>query len=57
MEALERPVIIGGQIVVRPMMSLALSHDHRVADGKGAVTFLVRGKEALEDPRRLLMDL
>jgi 2-oxoglutarate dehydrogenase E2 component (dihydrolipoamide succinyltransferase) len=57
MEALERPVRIGGQIVFRPMMSLALSHDHCVADGKGAVTFLVRGKEALEDPRRLLMDL
>ncbi|RJE81370.1 2-oxoglutarate dehydrogenase complex dihydrolipoyllysine-residue succinyltransferase [Paracoccus sp. JM45] len=53
----ERPVVVGGQIVIRPMMYLALSYDHRVVDGKGAVTFLVRVKEALEDPRRLLMDL
>ncbi|MEO1550359.1 MAG: 2-oxoglutarate dehydrogenase complex dihydrolipoyllysine-residue succinyltransferase [Pseudomonadota bacterium] len=53
----ERPVVEGGQIVVRPMMYLALSYDHRIVDGKGAVTFLVRVKEALEDPRRLLMDL
>ena len=53
----ERPMVIGGQIVARPMMYLALSYDHRIVDGKGAVTFLVRVKEALEDPRRLLMDL
>ena len=53
----ERPVVVGGQIVIRPMMYLALSYDHRVVDGQGAVTFLVRVKEALEDPRRLLMDL
>ena len=53
----ERPMAIGGQVVIRPMMYLALSYDHRVVDGKGAVTFLVRVKEALEDPRRLLMDL
>ena len=53
----ERPMVVGGQIVVRPMMYLALSYDHRIVDGKGAVTFLVRVKEALEDPRRLLMDL
>lgn len=53
----DRPVVLGGQIVIRPMMYLALSYDHRVVDGKGAVTFLVRVKEALEDPRRLLMDL
>ena len=53
----ERPVVVKGQIVARPMMYLALSYDHRVVDGKGAVTFLVRVKEALEDPRRLLMDL
>ncbi|MFN4154886.1 MAG: 2-oxoglutarate dehydrogenase complex dihydrolipoyllysine-residue succinyltransferase [Paracoccaceae bacterium] len=53
----ERPVVVGGQIVIRPMMYLALSYDHRIVDGKGAVTFLVRVKEALEDPRRLLMDL
>ncbi len=52
-----RPVVVAGQIVIRPMMYLALSYDHRVVDGKGAVTFLVRVKEALEDPRRLLMDL
>ncbi|MCC6006372.1 MAG: 2-oxoglutarate dehydrogenase complex dihydrolipoyllysine-residue succinyltransferase [Rhodobacteraceae bacterium] len=53
----ERPVVVKGQIVARPMMYLALSYDHRIVDGKGAVTFLVRVKEALEDPRRLLMDL
>ncbi|MGR3539921.1 MAG: 2-oxoglutarate dehydrogenase complex dihydrolipoyllysine-residue succinyltransferase [Hasllibacter sp.] len=53
----ERPVVLGGEIVARPMMYLALSYDHRIVDGKGAVTFLVRVKEALEDPRRLLMDL
>ncbi|MDT8853982.1 2-oxoglutarate dehydrogenase complex dihydrolipoyllysine-residue succinyltransferase [Paracoccaceae bacterium Fryx2] len=53
----DRPMVVGGQIVIRPMMYLALSYDHRVVDGKGAVTFLVRVKEALEDPRRLLMDL
>ncbi len=53
----ERPMAINGEVVIRPMMYLALSYDHRVVDGKGAVTFLVRVKEALEDPRRLLMDL
>lgn len=53
----DRPMVIKGQIVIRPMMYLALSYDHRIVDGKGAVTFLVRVKEALEDPRRLLMDL
>jgi 2-oxoglutarate dehydrogenase E2 component (dihydrolipoamide succinyltransferase) len=53
----DRPMVIGGEIVIRPMMYLALSYDHRIVDGKGAVTFLVRVKEALEDPRRLLMDL
>ncbi|MEO1533467.1 MAG: 2-oxoglutarate dehydrogenase complex dihydrolipoyllysine-residue succinyltransferase, partial [Pseudomonadota bacterium] len=53
----ERPMVVGGQIVVRPMMYLALSYDHRIIDGKEAVTFLVRVKESLEDPRRLLMDL
>ncbi|MBC6443780.1 MAG: 2-oxoglutarate dehydrogenase complex dihydrolipoyllysine-residue succinyltransferase [Rhodobacteraceae bacterium] len=53
----DRPVAIGGQIMIRPMMYLALSYDHRIVDGKGAVTFLVRVKEVLEDPRRLLMDL
>ncbi|MEM6422467.1 MAG: 2-oxoglutarate dehydrogenase complex dihydrolipoyllysine-residue succinyltransferase, partial [Pseudomonadota bacterium] len=53
----ERPMVIGGEIKIRPMMYLALSYDHRIIDGKEAVTFLVRVKEGLEDPRRLLMDL
>jgi 2-oxoglutarate dehydrogenase E2 component (dihydrolipoamide succinyltransferase) len=53
----ERPVVVGGQIVVRPMMYLALSYDHRIVDGKEAVTFLVRVKETLEDPERLVLDL
>jgi 2-oxoglutarate dehydrogenase E2 component (dihydrolipoamide succinyltransferase) len=53
----ERPVVRGGQIVARPMMYLALSYDHRLVDGREAVTFLVRMKEALEDPTRLLIDL
>ncbi len=53
----DRPMVVNGEIMVRPMMYLALSYDHRIVDGQGAVTFLVRIKEALEDPRRLLMDL
>ena len=53
----ERPMVIDGKIEIRPMMYLALSYDHRIVDGKGAVTFLVRVKENLEDPRRLLIDL
>jgi 2-oxoglutarate dehydrogenase E2 component (dihydrolipoamide succinyltransferase) len=53
----ERPVVRSGQIVARPMMYLALSYDHRLVDGREAVTFLVRMKEALEDPTRLLIDL
>ena len=53
----KRPVVVDGEITIRPMMYLALSYDHRIVDGAGAVTFLVRVKEALEDPRRLLMDL
>ena len=53
----ERPIAIDGKIEIRPMMYLALSYDHRIVDGKGAVTFLVRVKENLEDPRRLLIDL
>ena len=53
----ERPVAVGGQIVIRPMMYLALSYDHRIVDGKEAVTFLVRVKESLEDPARLVLDL
>jgi 2-oxoglutarate dehydrogenase E2 component (dihydrolipoamide succinyltransferase) len=53
----ERPVVKDGQIVARPMMYLALSYDHRLVDGREAVTFLVRVKEAIEDPTRLLIDL
>ncbi|OJF91882.1 2-oxoglutarate dehydrogenase complex dihydrolipoyllysine-residue succinyltransferase [Pararhizobium antarcticum] len=53
----DRPVVVGGQIVIRPMMYLALSYDHRIVDGKEAVTFLVRVKESLEDPERLVLDL
>ncbi|MCU0891299.1 MAG: 2-oxoglutarate dehydrogenase complex dihydrolipoyllysine-residue succinyltransferase [Sandarakinorhabdus sp.] len=53
----ERPVVKDGQIVVRPMMYMALSYDHRLIDGREAVTFLVRVKEAIEDPARLLVDL
>ena len=53
----DRPVAIGGQVVIRPMMYLALSYDHRIVDGKEAVSFLVRVKEGVEDPRRLLLGL
>ncbi len=53
----ERPVVINGKIEIRPMMYLALSYDHRIVDGKEAVTFLVRVKELLEDPERLILDL
>jgi 2-oxoglutarate dehydrogenase E2 component (dihydrolipoamide succinyltransferase) len=51
----ERPIAVNGDIVIRPMMYLALSYDHRIVDGKGAVTFLVRVKESLEDPNRILL--
>ena len=53
----ERPMVMGGKIEIRPMMYLALSYDHRIVDGKEAVTFLVRVKDALEDPSRLVLDL
>jgi 2-oxoglutarate dehydrogenase E2 component (dihydrolipoamide succinyltransferase) len=53
----DRPIVVDGQIVVRPMMYLALSYDHRIVDGKEAVTFLVRVKESLEAPERLVLDL
>ncbi|MGH7023360.1 MAG: 2-oxoglutarate dehydrogenase complex dihydrolipoyllysine-residue succinyltransferase [Caulobacteraceae bacterium] len=53
----ERPVAVGGQVVIRPMMYLALSYDHRVVDGQGAVTFLVKVKEHIEDPQRLLLEV
>jgi 2-oxoglutarate dehydrogenase E2 component (dihydrolipoamide succinyltransferase) len=53
----ERPVAVNGQVVVRPMMYLALSYDHRVVDGQGAVTFLVKVKEHVEEPQRLLLEI
>jgi 2-oxoglutarate dehydrogenase E2 component (dihydrolipoamide succinyltransferase) len=53
----ERPVAIAGKVEIRPMMYLALSYDHRIVDGREAVTFLVRVKEVLEDPARLVVDL
>jgi 2-oxoglutarate dehydrogenase E2 component (dihydrolipoamide succinyltransferase) len=52
----ERPVAVEGKVVIRPMMYLALSYDHRVVDGKEAVTFLVRVKDAIENPLRLFVD-
>ncbi|MDH4106437.1 MAG: 2-oxo acid dehydrogenase subunit E2, partial [Gammaproteobacteria bacterium] len=53
----ERPVVVDGQVVVRPMMYLALSYDHRLIDGKEAVQFLVSVKESLEDPARLMLQI
>ena len=53
----ERPMAVGGKIEIRPMMYLALSYDHRIVDGKEAVSFLVRVKEGIEDPRRLMLGL
>ncbi|MEY3956269.1 MAG: hypothetical protein RLZ73_723 [Bacteroidota bacterium] len=53
----ERPVVVDGQIVVRPIMYLALSYDHRIIDGRESVSFLVRLKQLLEDPARLLLDI
>jgi 2-oxoglutarate dehydrogenase E2 component (dihydrolipoamide succinyltransferase) len=53
----DRPMAIGGKLEIRPMMYLALSYDHRIVDGREAVSFLVRVKEGVEDPRRLLLDL
>ena len=53
----QRPVAINGEVKIRPMMYLALSYDHRIVDGKEAVTFLVRVKEALEDPERMLLEV
>ena len=53
----DRPMAINGQVVIRPMMYLAVSYDHRIVDGKEAVTFLVRIKEAIEDPQRLLLEV
>ena len=51
----DRPVAVNGQVVIRPMMYLALSYDHRLVDGKQAVTFLVKVKQAIEDPTRLVL--
>jgi 2-oxoglutarate dehydrogenase E2 component (dihydrolipoamide succinyltransferase) len=53
----ERPIAIDGKVVIRPMMYLALSYDHRMVDGKEAVTFLVSVKDHIEDPQRLVLDL
>jgi 2-oxoglutarate dehydrogenase E2 component (dihydrolipoamide succinyltransferase) len=53
----QRPVVENGEIVVRPMMYLALSYDHRIIDGRDAVQFLVTIKQLLEDPSRLLLDI
>jgi 2-oxoglutarate dehydrogenase E2 component (dihydrolipoamide succinyltransferase) len=53
----DRPIVRNGQIVIKPMMYLALSYDHRIVDGKEAVTFLVRVKDALEDPERMLLEV
>ena len=53
----DRPVAINGQVVIRPMMYIALSYDHRLIDGKEAVTVLVRIKESIENPERLLLDM
>ena len=51
----ERPMAVNGQVVILPMMYLALSYDHRIIDGREAVSFLARVKETIEDPRRLIM--
>jgi len=53
----DRAMVVGGKIEVRPMMYIALSYDHRIVDGKEAVSFLVRVKESIEDPRRLMLDI
>jgi 2-oxoglutarate dehydrogenase E2 component (dihydrolipoamide succinyltransferase) len=53
----DRPVVVNGQIVIRPMMYIAMSYDHRIIDGRESVTFLKRVKEQIEDPRRFLLGL
>jgi 2-oxoglutarate dehydrogenase E2 component (dihydrolipoamide succinyltransferase) len=53
----KRPMVVGEEIIIRSMMYLALSYDHRIVDGREAVTFLVRLKECIEDPQRLLIDV
>jgi len=54
---MQRPMVVGGQIVARPIMNIALTYDHRLIDGREAVTFLKRIKDVIEDPRRLLLDV
>jgi 2-oxoglutarate dehydrogenase E2 component (dihydrolipoamide succinyltransferase) len=53
----KRPIALDGQVVIRPMMYVALSYDHRIVDGEQAVTFLVRVKERIEDPERMLLEV
>ena len=53
----QRPIAVGDKVEIRPMMYLALSYDHRIIDGREAVTFLVRVKECIEDPQRILLDM
>jgi len=53
----DRPMAVAGKIEIRPMMYIALSYDHRIVDGKEAVSFLVRVKESIEDPRRMMLDI
>jgi 2-oxoglutarate dehydrogenase E2 component (dihydrolipoamide succinyltransferase) len=53
----DRPMVLGGKVVVRPMMYVALTYDHRIVDGRQAVTFLVRIKEFIEDPERIMMEV
>jgi len=53
----DRPVAVDGQVVIRPMMYVALTYDHRLVDGREAVTFLVRVKKAIEDPTRILLEV
>ena len=53
----QRPMVVDGEITIRPMMYIALTYDHRIVDGKEAVTFLVKIKEAIEDPQRLLLEV
>jgi 2-oxoglutarate dehydrogenase E2 component (dihydrolipoamide succinyltransferase) len=53
----KRPIAVGNEVVIRPMMYLALSYDHRIVDGREAVSFLVRMKECIEDPQRIMLDV
>ena len=53
----ERPMAVNGEVVIKPMMYVALSYDHRIIDGREAVSFLVRVKECIEDPQRIMLDM